>query len=423
MEAMSISRDRIWHTTQWGIWMLAISVFLNYVDRGALGIAMPRMKTELTLNAENLGLLASAFFWTYALLQVPAGWLVDRFDVKWVLGIGFAIWTLATGLTGLATSFAGLLGLRLLLGIGESVAYPAYSRIIATRFPPEKRGMPNALIDAFSKMGPALSTLLGGLMVAQFGWRFLFIAMGLGGLVWLLPWLIWRSKEQHDTPQVVEASIGFLTILSKRECWGTFFGLFALNYAWYFLIFWFPSYLVDQRHYSQERMAVMGSVPFWLLGASSMITGWLSDRLISKGHSATLIRKSFMCGGLYGVAVLMLFATHPDPTVALGVVMLAGISMGFASSNNWAITQTLAGRPAAGRWTGLQNGFGNMAGAVGTWLTGFVINKTDSYVVPFAVTAGILVVGTTIYLLLIPRVAPINWGAQQPEAATGQGAD
>ncbi len=422
MKAMSISRDRIWHTTQWGIWMLAISVFLNYVDRGALSMAMPQMKGELGLNNENLGRLASAFFWTYALLQVPAGWLVDRFDVKWVLGIGFAIWTAATGLTGLAADFASLLFLRLILGIGESVAYPAYSAIIATRFPPDKRGLPNALIDAFSKMGPALSTLLGGLMVAGLGWRFLFIAMGLGGLVWLLPWAVWRSKEQGP-PRAAVASVGFLTILKKRECWGTFFGLFALNYAWYFLIFWFPPYLVMQRGFSQEKMAVLGSIPFWLLGASSMTTGWLSDRLISRGRSATLIRKSFMCGGLYGVAALLLFATNPDPVIALGVVMLAGISMGFASSNNWAITQTLAGREAAGRWTGLQNGFGNLGGVVSTWLTGFAVDMTGNFSAAFAVTAGVLVVGTTLYLLLIPRVAPINWAGQQREAATGQAAN
>ncbi|MDX2180458.1 MAG: MFS transporter [Bryobacteraceae bacterium] len=421
---MPVSQQRIWQTTQWGVWMLAISVFLNYVDRGALAIAMPQMRGELGLNAENLGRLASAFFWTYAALQIPAGWLVDRFDVKWVLGIGFAVWTVATGLTGFATGFASLLLLRLILGIGESVAYPAYSRVIATRFPPEQRGVPNALIDCFSKMGPALSTLIGGLLVAKFGWRFLFIGMGLGGLIWLLPWLIWESKERHDPlAEAAPKLIGFGAILARRECWGTMLGLFALNYAWYFLIFWFPPFLVMERGFSQERMAVMGSLPFWLLGASSMFTGWWSDKLIRSGRSATWIRKGFYCGGMFGVAGLLLFASAPNPVIALGVVMAAGVSMGFASSNNWAITQTLAGREAAGRWTGIQNGFGNLGGVVSPWLTGFVVDRTGSFFLAFAVTSGVVVVGTALYFALIPRVAPIKWVSAPSAEATGRAAD
>src|SRR6185369_449587 len=164
-----LTRTRLWQTTQWGVAMLAVSAFLNYVDRGALSVAMPQIRQELRLDPENLGRLASAFFWTYALLQIPAGWLVDRFDVKRVLAAGFAVWSFATALTGYAGSFAALLALRLLLGVGESIAYPAYSRVIATRFGPAARGLPNALIDAASKLGPGLSTLLGGLAVAKFG--------------------------------------------------------------------------------------------------------------------------------------------------------------------------------------------------------------------------------------------------------------
>ncbi len=409
------SQARIWQTTQWGVWLLAISVFLNYVDRGALAIAMPQISRELGLNASQLGMLASAFFWTYALLQVPAGWLVDKFDVKWVLAGGFALWSLATGLTGLAGGFAGLLALRLLLGIGESVAYPAYSRIIATRFRPEQRGFPNALIDAFSKMGPALSTLVGGLVVAKYGWRSFFFVMGIGGMVWLIPWMLWRSDERHDksTPAVPQALASFREILSRRESWGTFFGLLSLNYAWYFLIFWFPPYLVMERGFSQERMAVLGSLPFWVMGASSMITGWWSDHLIKNGKSATWVRKGFLCGGLLGVAVLLLFANAADPTVALGVVILAGFSMGFASSNNWAITQTLAGPAAAGRWTGLQNGIGNFGGVLSPQLTGFVVDKTGSFYLAFLMTSLVLAVGSLLYFVLVRRVQPIEWSSRR----------
>jgi MFS family permease len=405
----SSTRERIWHTTQWGVWMLAVSVFLNYVDRGALAIAMPQIQKELALDPENLGRLASAFFWTYALLQIPAGWLVEKYDVKWILAWGFALWSLATGLTGLASDFSALLGLRLLLGIGESVAYPAYSRVIATRFPASQRGFPNALIDAFSKMGPALSTLFGGLAVAQYGWRVFFILMGAGGLIWLVPWIMWRSQEQSPAAApAARPSVSFLAIVSRREWWGTVFGLFAINYAWYFLIFWFPPYLVQQRGFSQERMSAIGSLPFWLLGLSSILTGKWSDQLILGGRHAN-VRKLFLSGGLAGVAALLLFADVPNVEVALGVVMLAGVSMGFASSNNWAVTQTLAGRDAAGRWTGLQNCAGNFAGIVSPWLTGLIVKETGSFYLAFASTSGVVICGSVLYYLLIPKVQPLEF--------------
>ncbi len=424
MTVQTAPRERLWQTTSWGVWMLALSVFLNYVDRGALSIAMPQIKGELSLDPNQLGTLAAAFFWTYAILQVPAGWLVDKYDVKWVLAGGFALWTIATGLTGYSSSFSVLLGMRLLLGIGESVAYPAYSRVIAERFPPERQGLPNALIDFFSKMGPALSTLIGGLLVAQYGWRTLFFALGMGGLVWLLPWMIWQSKQRNELGEA-PPQVSFGEVLSRRECWGSFFGLFAFNYTWYFLIFWFPSYLVMERGFSQEKMATFGSVPFFCIGGSAMLFGWLSDRWIMGGRSATVVRKTCMTGGLLATAGLLLLAGAPNPYIGLATVSVAGFFMGMFSSNNWAVTQTLAGRAAAGRWTGLQNGFGNFGGVVSPQLTGFVVAATGSFYLAFVAAAVVLTTGAVLFYLLVPRVEPIQWSFRpkvaRPAVARSQG--
>jgi MFS family permease len=404
---------RIWQTTQWGIWMLAVSVFLNYVDRGALSVAMPRMRGELGINNEQLGLLASAFFWTYALLQVPAGWLCERYNVKHVLTIGFAMWTVATGLTALSTGFGVLLAFRLVLGIGESVAYPAYSQIIATRFPPEKRGFPNALIDAFSKFGPALSTLLGGLTVATYGWRALFLILGIGGLLWLLPWMMWDSQSQYEKRAITPVCFG--AILRRVESWGTFFGLFAINYSWYFLIFWYPSFLVKERGLGESQMAVVGQLPFWAIGAASFAAGVLSDRLIVGGRSATLVRKTCVAGGLIGMAVFLLFAGVPDIRLAVTSVIVAGAFLGVCTSNNWAVTQTLAGAGGASRWTGMQNCVGNFGGIVSPWLTGRIVDQTGSFYLAFAGAAGVAIGGALIYILLVRRVEPVDWST-----ATGE---
>ena len=174
--------------------LLILSVGINYIDRGSLSIAAPILQKEMGLTPEQLGLLFSAFFWTYASFQIVAGWLVDRYSVNLVFGIGFMLWSCATAATGMVTGFAALLVLRILLGAGESVAYPAYSKILATGFPERHRGLTNGLIDAGSKCGPAIGTLLGGLLVAKFGWRFLFLALGLGSLPWLIGWALWAPK-------------------------------------------------------------------------------------------------------------------------------------------------------------------------------------------------------------------------------------
>jgi len=175
--------------------LLVLSVGINYIDRGTLSVAAPQLTREMALDPEKMGLLLSGFFWTYAVCQILGGWLVDRYNVRWVYGIGFVLWSGATLATGLISTFAALFALRLLLGLGESVAYPSYSKIIAGTFPQTHRGIANSLVDMGSKIGPALGTLIGGLVVAQYGWRSLFLVLGGGSLLWLIPWVIWGPRD------------------------------------------------------------------------------------------------------------------------------------------------------------------------------------------------------------------------------------
>ena len=143
--------------------------------------------------------------------------------------------------------------MRLLLGIGESVAYPSYSKIIAGNFPQSHRGIANALVDVGNKTGPALGTLLGGLLVAHYGWRALFLMIGAVSLIWLIPWAMWGPRDRALAISHSAEAPGILEILSKRDAWGSFFGLFGANYLWYFLLTWLPSYLVNYRHFSRAR--------------------------------------------------------------------------------------------------------------------------------------------------------------------------
>ncbi len=401
--------------TQWGfLLLLLISVGINYIDRGNLSVAAPQLSTELSLSPSQMGVLLSSFFWTYALLQVVGGWLVDRYDVSLVYGLGFFVWSLATGLTGLVGSFAALFALRLLLGAGEAVAFPAYSKIIANHVPESRRGLANALVDVGTKAGPALGTLIGGLLVANFGWRALFIALGVGAMLWLPPWAIWAPRDHHRlVPVEDEEAPGLLEILRQRSAWGTFLGLFAGNYAWYFMLTWLPSYLVQERHFSMSMMAVLGSVPFWGIAVSSITGGWFSDRWIARGASVTRVRKTFCICGLLGCTLMLPAAAIPDHGLSMVLLVVACLLFGMFSSNLWATTQTLAGPAAAGKWTGLQNCLGNMAGVTAPIITGIIVQRTGFFLLAFLAASIVLVIGALSYIFIVGPVETIDWKAER----------
>lgn len=396
-------------TQQWLLFaLLLISVWINYIDRGNLGVAAPMLQQELGLSDANLGFLLSCFFWTYSGCLFFVGWLVDRYDVTRVYAIGYLIWSLATGLTGFASSYPTLLSLRLMLGAGESVAYPAYSKIVARTFPETQRGLANALIDACTKCGPAVGTLVGGLAMHLYGWRVFFMVLGLGSLLWLVPWLLFMPRSKGSVAGPADAP-HLSEILRQRSAWGTFIGLFCGNYAWYFLLTWLPTYLVKGRGFTQEEMATIGSLPFFTLAASATFFGWLSDRMIARGASPTRVRKSFCALGLSSSTVMLGAALTANHTLAMTLLIVGCFLFGLYTSNLWAITQRLAGPSAAGKWTGFQNGIGNFGGVASPWLTGWLVQETHSYVWPFIVTCFALVIGAVFFGVVVQQVEPIQW--------------
>jgi len=192
-EVDEIRRSRV-------LFLLGLSVFINYLDRGNLSIAAPLLKNEFQLSATQLGVLLSCFFWTYSFFLPFSGWLVDRLDVKWVIAGGFIFWSAATAATGAVHAFGTLLLARLALGAGESVSYPACSTILSRYFPEHKRGFANASIVAGMALGPAIGTLAGGILMNRFGWRPIFLIVGLTSLLWLLPWYRWMPNGHRDSP-------------------------------------------------------------------------------------------------------------------------------------------------------------------------------------------------------------------------------
>ena len=409
---------------QWGVLcLLVISIFINYVDRGNLSIAGPllmasREQGGLGLGPAQLGNLLSAFFWTYALFQLlgVVGLLLDRFDVSWVYAVAYLLWSAATAATGLAGGFVTLFALRLLLGMGESAAYPSYSKIFAVHFPEHHRGLANALIDAGSKFGPALGTLVGGLLMARFGWRPFFFVLGAVSLAWLVPWLKWMPRGKGVIVPHTEESPPVLHILRERSAWGSFAGLFCGNYFWYFLLTWLPSYMVMERHFSMDRMATMGALAFLAIGVSSGVCGWLSDHWIAAGATPTLVRKTFTVAGMTLSTVMLPVVMVQNREISMALLFLSCVFFGLWSSNHWALIQTLAGPRAAGKWTAVQNGVGNLAGVAAPALTGIVVARTGHFFWAFAVATGFVLAGACCYMFVIGPIREVDWDAHRTSA-------
>ncbi|MBV8866100.1 MAG: MFS transporter [Acidobacteriaceae bacterium] len=393
--------------------LLVLSVCINYADRGNLGVAAKSLSTELHLVPEQLGYLLAAFSLTYAFSQVLAGKIIDRWNVNWVYATGFLLWSAATGLTGLARTFSGILILRLLLGISESIAYPAYSKMIVISFPERLRGTANALIDAGSKLGPAIGVLLGVKMIQWFTWRGMFLVMGGASLLWLVPWCFVAAKLPTQSPGISKSDArvpALKQILLRRPFWGTALGLFGGNYTWFVFLNWLPYYFESERHYKHDRLALFGSLPFWTAGISSLLFGVLADALIRRGWEAGRVRQAFVCFGLIGCCGLMLPAVVVlDASLANGLLLLASASLGAWSSNHWALTQLLSGPQAAGTWTGLQNCLGNLAGVVGQIVSGYALQSTHSFFAPFAIAGAVLVIGVFGYSLVVGRPQEEQW--------------
>ncbi|MDB6082261.1 MAG: hypothetical protein JWN43_142 [Gammaproteobacteria bacterium] len=390
--------------------LLAAVLFINYVDRGALPTAAHLIQSDLHLSEKQLGLLFSAFFWTYSVVQIPVGWLAERYGAHRVLAIGLAIWAVATICVGVAHTFPTLLGLRLLLGIGESAGFPCVSKLLAAVVPIKRLGTANGVVAFAYLFGPAVGTFVGGELMAQYGWRAAFLVFGSLSLLWLWPWsrveLPARAVRRSDADK---PSLG--TLLKQTSLWGTVLGLFSSNYTFYFMLTWLPFYLVRERGFSTVEMAQLAGMAYVVNALSAVTGGWITDRLIASGRSTNVVYKTIMAlthGG--SVACMLCMAVGARP-VALGAIFVFQVLCGVQSPGVYAIPQILAGARATGRWVGIQNSLGNFAGIVAPAATGFIIDSTHHFTAAFLLAAAVSMLGLIGWLWMLPKLAELQWEA------------
>lgn len=395
---------------RWGIiGLLSLGAIIAYVDRMNLSVvlALAEVKQAFGLTDIGRGTLNSAFFWSYAVLQIPAGWLVDRYGVKWPYAVGFLMWSVVSALTGMVDALWQIFALRVLLGVGESIVTPASMRWIRFHFAEQQRGFAVGLYMTGTKIGPAIGAPIAAWLIAAYGWRVMFVILGLGCLLWIAPWLAMVKDDDREIERRVNPGtappIPFSRVMASPVIWGTLVGTFCYMYFVYFCMTWMPAYFKEHRALSLNSMGLYTFFSFAGMAATAAAAGWVADRIIARGSDPVKVRKAFTIAGFAMASTEVLGAMSDSLPVALFFAVFSLSGLGLATANYWALTQTLIPGAAIGRIVGIQNCAANLPGIVAPTVTGWLIQKTGSYEAPMQAIWFFMLLGIASYALLVRR--------------------
>jgi MFS family permease len=438
---------------RWGIVALLFAAsMINYMDRATISYALPSMSDDLGLDPMQKGYLVSAFFWSYAYMQIPIGWVADRVNLKWVYAGMFALWSLACGFVGFANTLGMLIVLRLMLGFGESIYLPGGMKIVSQLFPPKKRGFPSGLFDFGTRTGLVIDGFLIPFLLVTYGWRAMFMIVGFAALLWLVPWLTTfpsHSIKPNPSPEDKKTSSGkglfivliypillllaplwlllnallkgrlpqsspspiwgpalqFFELLRNRNLFGIILGFFCFDYFWYVLLNWLPDYLVKGRGIPIEKAGPIAAVTFFIFGIAEPIGGWLADHLIKRGWNETRTRKGIVTVG-WATGLLLIPAGFAESNTTALICIFGAALVGLSTGNLLAILQCCAPPDKVGMWTGVKNYAGNLGGITSPLLMGYLLKKTGAYGYGFAVGAVILILGLIPYWFIVQELKP-----------------
>src|SRR5712692_7586282 len=390
------SSTAVTNARRWTIVVLLFAASLiNYFDRAAISFALPLISQDLGLGPGAKGLLLSAFFWSYALMQIPMGLCADRFNLRWFYAGAFVLWSVAQGLTGFATTLGMLIAFRVLLGFGEAIYLPGGTKIVSILFPPSERGLPCGLFDFGTRTGLVLEGLLVPWLLTHYGWQTTFRLIGFTALLWLIPWL-WVTPRQlrggipvmRETGRAAIAR-GALALVRNRNLIGICLGFFCFDYYWYLLVSWLPDYLVTARHFTLFKAGFSSSLAFLVFGVCQPLGGWLADRLVRAGWDETRARKGIVSAAFVSGLFLIPASLVTSHNAAIAFIM-GGCLVGLSAANMLVILQYCAPPNEVGLWTGVFNFVGNVAGTLTGLMTGHLVEKTHSYTSAF-VLAGVAI--------------------------------
>jgi D-galactonate transporter len=406
-----------------GRWLVVVLLFfattINYMDRSILGIAGPSMMKDLSLSKVEFGILGSAFFWSYALMQIPVGMIVDKLGARLTYAVAIVWWSVCTVLTGFGRSLGALIGIRVLMGIGEAPAFPTNTRVISDWLPAHERGIANGIFNSGTAVGIGLATPILAWIIETWGWQVSFVVIGAIGFVWLGFWLYYfrnlpnksniankaevdyiksGQTEAKDIPTIKVSPIKFL---KYRSVWGMLYGLFAHNYLTYLMMTWLPTYLVVERQMTLLKAGFFTMLPWILSFIGNILGGFLSDQLIKREWSPIKARKTILSiGMLFPLAIIPTVYTQ-DPIMAVIFISIAIGGEGLAAGILWATVADVAPKGAEGKLAGLQNFVGNLAGWIAPAATGFLVYKLQNFTVALIIAAAICGLASLGYAFLL----------------------
>jgi len=382
--------------------LIFAGILISYVDRGNLGIAAPFIMREFRFSPAQMGTLLSAFFWTYGFFQVPMGAIVDRVGIRLVYTAAFVVWSLASASIGLTASLAGILLLRMLLGMAESAGPIASMAFIRRNFSGAEAGLPTAIYIAGQNVGPAVGTLLGAQLIDHFGWRAMFIMTGLGALVWLPGWLAVAPRNDgaraNQEPTASVRELPWREVIGTRAFWMMPLCIFLSSYFWYFLLTWVPTYLKESRGFSTVEMGKVLSIPLFVMAGLNVAAGFVADRLVKRASSMFAVRLGFCVAGYFGSGAMLLLLAMPGREAVLPILLFAVCATGIGNANYWAMSQHIAPSTLVGRTIGVLNTVSQLAGASAPLITGWLLGPKLQFDVALTI-AGLCPVAAAVCLL------------------------
>ena len=417
---------------RWRIaFLLSLGVLVNFFDRVNLSVSQDALHASFGLSLVAFGFLSSAYSWTYALMQIPAGVLLDRFGVRRVGMISTLLWSAASFGAAISSGLAGLFGARFLLGIGEASTFPANAKALGYWFPQAERSLATAITDSAAKFSTAIGVPFLGVLLLRFGWRWSFAVTGLISFLYLILFYLTYLNPREDPglsadefefmkrggvqPEGISregnapergATLGYL--LRQPKVYGLGLGWGAYNYSFYLLLTWLPTYLSLAHHVDLLHSVMYTSVP-WLFATLTdlVVGGWLVDALIQRGWDASRVRQTVLViGTSFGLGILG--AAHaPTPRAALFWISISLGGLAAAAPVAWTVPSLIAPRESVGRLGGIVNFCGQLGAISAPIVTGYVATVTHAFSSAFAAATGILLLGIGGYVFLLRRIEPI----------------
>ncbi len=405
--------------------LIATGTLINYLDRTILGVAAPALTKELGINAALMGVIFSAFSWSYAASQVPGGAFLDRFGTRLTYCLSVAFWSFFTLLQAFVHGVGALIGLRLALGVAESPCFPANSRVVATWFPRDERAFATGVYTVGEYIGLAFLSPLLFAALATFGWRSLFVGAGVIGLLFAIVW--WRGYREPRQSRANQAELDEIVaggalldqppvqrfdwsaagkLLKTRQMWGICLGQFAGNSTLVFFLTWFPTYLATERHMDWLKIGFFAIAPFIAASVGVLFGGWLSDRMLRQGKSPNVARKLPIILGLLLASTIIAANFVESNAAVIAILSLAFFAQGMAALG-WTLVSDIAPEGMLGVTGGIFNLAANLAGIVTPLVVGGIVAATGSFFYALAFIGIVALLGALAYIVVLGDVKRI----------------